>query len=137
MTHSLRILLTLAVLAGAGACRVGTNPVRSPAATSPRGMVVELRLRSGEEGIVSGELLEVRDTALLLRTAGSIVLFPFDSFRDARSQPGPRRTRVRASDLADLRAWAPFARHPYGISEEQLDELLRIEGQDQLIVRDP
>lgn len=128
-----KTLVALALLVAAGACRVGPNPAASTAATSPHGIRVELQFGGGDEP-VAGELLEVRDTALVIRTAGSIVLFPFTSFRSASSDPGPRRTRVRAGDADDFQAWAPFARHPYGISEEQLFQLLRLEGQDELIV---
>lgn len=133
MRRALRFGLVLAVCGVATGCRVGHNPVASPAARSPHGVLVELRLRSGDDSL-SGELIEVRDQAIVVRAIGQIVLVPFSAVRSARSQSGPRRTRVRGSDAEHFKTWAPFARYPYGLTEAQLDELLRLEGQSTLVV---
>ena len=132
MRQTLKAVMVLGAL-GMAACRVGPNPARSPAATAPRGIGVQLFFDSGEEP-VSGELLEVQDSGLLIQRPESIELFRYSAFRAARSQSGPRRTRIRTSDSEAFQTWTPFARHPYGISAEQLSELLRFAGQDELLI---
>jgi hypothetical protein len=133
MTHSIKSVLLLALVFGAVGCRVGPDPAGSPAARSPRGLLVELRLTASEEAI-SGELIEVRDEGLVVLSSRQFVLVPFAALQSARSQSGPRRVRIRGSDVEGFEGWAAFSRHPYGLTEAQFNELLRLEGQAELVI---
>ena len=141
MTTPLRLALALALVVIALGCRVGPNPARSPAATSPHGIVVMIS-GMGSTGRVeaSGELLAVRADGLLLEHPDNIVLYQFGSFQRARrgrGQFGPDRGYIDSMDSEGFAAWRPYARHPDGLSDEHLALLIRAKGQDSLVVRRP
>lgn len=125
---SARHLAALALACGLfSACRIGWNANSFPVATSPHGTEVELRLADDE--VVTAELLALDSTGLLVDDGALLRHVRFDRvqrievdglarFR-AQDLMGPSRERLR-----------PFARHPYGLTPEQLDVLLELRGQD-------
>jgi len=138
------LLVLLLLLPGISACRIGKDPSKSIAATSPFGarMVLEFEENSGVPGLVYGnklwgELLAVTDTGFLVDNGADIILFSFGSFKEAKLD--------KASSVGTLNGNAPaldrlekarlFSRYPYGLTETQLAALLKDRGQEALIVR--
>ncbi len=121
------ILIAL-ILSG---CSFGPSPETYPPARTPSGATGEVRVRGA---VYMGELLEARDSALVLRAAQGIVHVPFRLI-----------TRLRFTHVADL--YDPVAadfrsrreqlrlvsRFPYGLSPEVWERLLATQGQAELI----
>jgi hypothetical protein len=119
------------------ACRIGQNPALSPAATSPRGIAVQLewdvrpRPRASE-----GELLGVDEQGVYVLHPSNLVLYPFGSPIVLRpgKRPPDALDLASASDT-EVRDFVHYARYPFGIDERVLRSVLDAIGQDSLVVR--
>jgi hypothetical protein len=126
-------LLPLAALAAA--CFTGPGAATFGPANSPRGLQVTLRVASPTgRGDVRGELLEVRDTAMLVLRDRQVTLVPLTAIRGIRTggyYVGYRSGRPGPVTLARLRA---VSRFPGGIPPAALRQLLEHAGQAEVLV---
>jgi hypothetical protein len=125
-------ILTLTMLA---ACRVHVGPDAEsyPPATRASGAATHISVGAST---VAGELLEVRDTALVV-SGDRITLVPFRvitsaSFADTRTRIWSHMA-PRPSEVAELRM---LSRFPYGASQGVMSKLLSAKGQSSLVVVD-
>jgi len=122
-------LFVMAVTLVPGACMIGPSAGNFQPATGPAGITVQIASRRTPK--LAGELLEVRDTALLVLAEGAVQLAPFAAIRTARFQKygsldfGNAKT-PSASDRDDMRR---LARFPSGLTPELLRTLLQASGQ--------
>jgi hypothetical protein len=122
-------ILAVAALLLAG-CHVGTKVEEFPPARAAEGLAAEVRVPSGR--VLAGELLEVTETAIVLRHAHDhIVRIPYGAIRDARfpaakgygfAGPIPPMSKTKET----LRR---LSRFPQGLSPELLARLLEAYGQ--------
>ena len=68
-------LFVMAVTLVPGACMIGPSAGNFQPATGPAGITVQIASRRTPK--LAGELLEVRDTALLVLAEGAVQLAPF------------------------------------------------------------
>jgi len=129
--HSLPGVIAAALVLMLGACMVGPLPENYHPAASPRGVEVDLDLRTLH---VKGELLEVRDSALVVLTPREVALVHFLVIRSMRltgdavlyrggipSQPTRERLRL-------------ISRFPAGLAPEHLARLIQARGQQDVRV---
>lgn len=135
--HAILGALLCAALPG---CRLGSNPSISPAARSPQGVEVSVDWRAGDLfGPLGGELLVIDERGIYVLEYGSVVLYPFGAPARIRSRSRPRtRVDVQRAAPGDARVaeLAEYARHPFGLDPDQLQQLIDSTGRDSLIVRD-
>ena len=123
--------LAVAVLGASalGACHTGPDARGFGPAVTPLGVTVEL---GTSRGAYEGELLEVRDTAFVIFYPPAPTLVPFTAVRRAKVHQYPASYRggvPTAEQRAELRL---LARHPYGLTPDQLARLLAAYGQREL-----
>ena len=127
--------LLLAAAVGWGGFCVGPSARSFERMTyRPGGVDVEVDVGEGRP-FVSGELLEVRDTALLVHDTNraAITLIPFQLVRGGRVRP--RGTTWQGSPQGGT--WDRLrllSRFPYGLAAPQLQALLAAYGRDSLTV---
>lgn len=124
-------LLFVAALAAGCVTRIGKGPEAFPVANSPAGVATTVVLRRG--GTVTGELLEVRDTALVLRVDNKVALIPNTSIANAGFQGGDFRgndLRIHYVTPAEFRNsnLRLLSRYPSGISPSVMAALLSASG---------
>lgn len=109
------------------ACRIGPSIGNYQAAASPAGAAGVVRVGRSS---YSGELLEVGDTAFIMRAAGGITLIPYRVITSVRFDEFTS-SLPRASDFtpARLRRVRLSSRFPYGLSSQTLRQLLEQHGQ--------
>lgn len=126
-----RLATSLAALVLSSGCviNLGTGREDVSAATSPNGTPVEVRVRESRE-IISGELLDVREDALVVLAKQQVVLIPFSLVDRARYHDAPvldGQGNLGAQEKSHLRMYSRF---PNGIAPSVMAELLRALGQD-------
>jgi hypothetical protein len=119
-------LLLAAVLAAGGCIKIGKGAETFPVAISPSGVETTLSLRS--EATITGELLEVRDTALVLRRGTEVVLVPNASILSVRFQGVDFRTQSMTPVQIGRSDFRLLSRYPSGISPAVMAELLLASG---------
>lgn len=123
-------LLFAAALAAAGCVKkFGSSVEDFSVANAPAGVATVVTLTSG--ATVSGELLEVRDTALVLRRDAEVLLVPSSAIANAQYQGTDLRTHSLTPDgflQADLRL---LSRYPSGISPNVMSALLSASGKSE------
>lgn len=115
----------------AAACYHGPSLTTFQPALRPDGIGAELQLR---DTTIAGELLEVQDTALIVRTAGRVVLVPVAGIRrGVFAQRGPLLGEGidPQRPLAELRN---LSRFPSGMTPEIRARLLAAYGQTEIQV---
>ncbi|MEJ7809938.1 MAG: hypothetical protein WKG32_05900 [Gemmatimonadaceae bacterium] len=119
------------------ACATGPSVKSFEPATNPSGMQLSLRLRNDSE--IVGELLEARDTALLVLARDKVALVPATALRGIRATRDryPLRYRGGRLDAALLLRLRPVSRFPAGLSAVALGRLLTHTGQTEVIVISP
>ncbi len=131
--------LLVAATGGGVGCFVGPSTKNfRRMAQAPEGAAVEVDLGK-ERPVVSGELLEVRDTALLVRDTtgewegGVITLVPFRLVHWGRvpARGATWRGEPRGGTWDRLRL---LSRFPYGLAAPQLQALLAAYRRDSLTV---
>lgn len=126
-------LLFPAILAAA-ACTLGGNVKDYPPAKTPQGVHVEVLTN---RPTLSGELLAVDSTGLLVRTlANELLRIPLAVARWVQPEHGPRVvvTPPEEAALRRLRKVRLMSRFPQGVSSELLESLMRAYGQDSIVV---
>jgi hypothetical protein len=119
------MLLTACVI------HAGPGPDSYPPAHSASGLSTSLVLATSR---VDGELLEVRDSALVILTQDRVVLVPFttiDSGSFAHSRVAVGHGKKPAWD--DFESIRLLSRYPQGIPPEALRRILADKGQDVLV----
>ena len=110
-----------------GACQHGQRLSTFPAARSPAGVTAELRLR---DTTISGELLEVQESALVVVTAeGRFIQVPIGRIRRGRFGG---RTMVEAGIRAPVAEIRSLSRYPAGLTPDLRMRLLSAYGQTQI-----
>ena len=115
-------------------CAIGPSEKNFKPAISPAGVEARLRFRRGE---LRGELIEVRDSGLVVAPPGDVLFVPFTAIRAATFAqttlapapgiPGPQvRERIRL-----------LSRFPNGLSPDQLERFLASRGRQSLRVFQP
>jgi hypothetical protein len=121
--------LIAAMLASGCVINLGRRVKDLSVANAPAGTAVEMQLHESEP-VLAGELLEVREDALVLLAARQVVIVPLRMIRDARFRDAPIKNgdgNLGTEDRAYLRL---YSRYPNGISSQVMAELLRTLGQD-------
>ena len=80
----------------------------------------------------------VADSGVYLLHDRAVVFYPYGAPATLRPRhaPGVRRLiDLRRANSEDLRDLAEFARHPFGLTDEQLTTLARSMGREDVIVR--
>lgn len=126
-----RLLIALAALLFSGACvlNVGPRAERLTVATSPSGTIADIRVRDHGE-LFTGELLEVRDTALVVLSGGRVTVVPVSAirrvtFRDSAIYLDGGDV-FGVGELSELRL---LSRFPQGITPPLMSALLAALGQ--------
>ena len=116
------------VLAG---CYFGQTAAKFEPALGPRG--VATTITSAGRTVVSGELIEVGDTSLLVDTAQAIVRVPYDVIRYAAfAQTGIHLDDGRAPAASKRDKLRLLSRFPQGLSPALLQALLEARGQTEV-----
>jgi hypothetical protein len=114
----------------AAACSYGVTAARFAPAMGPTGLSTTITTSSGEA--IKGELLEVRETGLLVGTEKSIVYVPYSATRSARFQHiGLTLGGGRAPSEPQRDALRLLSRFPQGLSPPLLRQLLEARGQSE------
>ena len=126
LTPIVMMLLTACVI------HTGPGPADYPPAHTAAGLSASLALATSH---VDGELLEVRDSALVILTRDRVVLVPFSAidsgtFADSRIAIGHGQKPL-ADDFESIRL---LSRYPQGIPPEALRRILAGKGQDDLVL---
>lgn len=125
LTPIVMMLLTACVI------HAGPGPDSYPPAHSAAGLSASLVLATSR---VEGELLEVRDSALVILTHDRVVVVPFSTidsgtFAHSRIAVG-RGQKPLLDDFESIRL---LSRYPQGIPPEALRRILADKGQDVLV----
>jgi hypothetical protein len=127
----MRRILGVVLVGVALACSVGPRPDRFPPARGPAGATIRLRLHRGRERpFLTGELLAVQDSALLVRDSSAILLVPNRTVitGELLVSGGLSFTGRPTSAIRDrLRL---LSRYPSGLSGALLGSLLAAYGRD-------
>lgn len=130
----MRVPIVLVAWLGLAGCHVGPRPKTFPPALGPEGVAARLVTHSNRK--LSGELLVVQDTALIVRGRDSLYFVPvaaikqgtFHQLTEAAIRRGVfvRKEAGRAQLLL-------VSRFPQGLSDERLQALLAAYGQHALV----
>lgn len=120
-----------------GACRIGSNPARSPAATSPLGVRVNVEwIRERNAQSPSGELLGIDERGVYLLHEGTVVLYRFGSLVVLRPDHSPPEAlTLQAPSEEMVNEFTQYARYPFGIDDALLQPVLTAIGADSVVVR--
>lgn len=120
-------LLFAAALAVTGCVRqIGQSVDQYPIANSPEGVAATVLFRT--EGSIAGELLEVRDTALVLRRGTEVLLVPNAAVATVRLDGAGFGTRSMTPDQFRQRQLHLLSRYPSGITPAVMAALLSASG---------
>ena len=119
------------------ACSVGPRAEKFAPARDPGGVEVRLDFGKGKRRAV-GELIAVRDTALLIREDSVIELVRLASIRNgSATASGSRAVFSRKPTRATRERLRLLSRYPNGVPPELLRQLLDAYGQSELMVLAP
>jgi hypothetical protein len=124
----MRPLSCILIVGVAASCSVGPRPDKFPPAREPAGATIQLRLRG--KRVVTGELLAVQDSGLLVRDSSRILLVPNRAVQNGSlvsGGAGPFRGKPVGDTRERLRL---LSRYPSGVSGELLTTLLAAYGRD-------
>ena len=126
MRAHIHFLFFAALAAGGCVKTIGNSGDSFPVANSPEGVATTVSLHT--ESTIKGELLEVRDTALVLRRGTEVVLVPNASIALVRFEGGDLRTRTITPGEFQRRDLRLLSRYPSGISPAVMAALLSASG---------
>ena len=115
----------IAVVAIAAGCYTGPAARQHDLATSGRGAVAVIRT---PKETVQGELLEVRDTALVVAAATDVVIVPRPLIRSVRFRKLEDHYVHKYTDERLIGAFARLSRFPAGAPPGMIDEIARATG---------
>ncbi|MFN2563710.1 MAG: hypothetical protein ABR499_01695 [Gemmatimonadaceae bacterium] len=130
MRQHIRRVLPLAAAAVVTACvvRAGQRTDHYVLANEPRGVTARLSVEG--RGAVSGELLEVQDTAFLLMAGPEVLVVPYHRLQGASfEQTGRYHVGAQGPTPAARNELRLRSRYPQGVSPEVLAKLLALTGQ--------
>jgi hypothetical protein len=125
------IMLMIAVCAASG-CKVGLTVKNFPPALGPKGVMMQVTTQTRQ---LSGELLEVRDTALVLLAAGKVRLVPYNAIVSSdveKTSGGFAIKGLRAPKPGVREHLRLLSRFPQGLAPELLQQLLAGYGQTEM-----
>ncbi|HVT45354.1 MAG TPA: hypothetical protein VMT00_13295 [Thermoanaerobaculia bacterium] len=115
------------------ACAVGPRVGDFKPAYSPAGIEVTLNLEG--ESTLKGELLEVRDSGLVMLNDNEVILISYASIRrGGLAQTGIRIGEGKPPARAAREQLRLLSRYPQGLSPELLASLLSAYGQEKLTI---
>ena len=115
----------MAALAVTLGCYTGPAAQRHALANSGRGAVAVIRT---PKATVQGELLEVRDTALVVATETHVVIVPRPLVRSVRFRTLEDHYVHKHTDERLIGAFARLSRFPAGAPPGMIDEIARATG---------
>ena len=134
MKRQITTLVLLFLLTG---CRYGVTVESFPPARTPRGVTTKI---TSDRREFSAELIEVRDTGILILAATRFRLLPYSMIDSSRAE-GLNRDYTfggRRSPTAETRERLRLvSRFPQGLTPELLQKLLEANGQLQLEGENP
>lgn len=129
----MRALVAVALPIALAGCQMGMWSEKFVPARSPAGAELRFRTRAGNQ---VGELLEVRDSGVVVAPPGDIMFVPFAAFRDAVvPQTSIRFSGIPTPDVRERMRL--LSRFPAGIPAQALERLLALRGQQTLRVYQP
>jgi hypothetical protein len=124
------LVASLALLTAAGCVKtIGKTADRYPVANSPEGVTTTVSFHNGTP--VTGELLEVRDTVLVLRRGKDVVLARTAAISSVSLEGGDPRVRSMTPDEFTRRDLRLLSRYPSGITPVVMAALLSASGQSE------
>ena len=129
----MRAMWIVALALAPTGCMVGPSAAGFVPANGPAGVTVELRTMRAHK--LAGELLEVRDTAILLLASDSVRLVPFRAVRLAavRQRGNLDFGEGQAPDASTLYRLRQLTRFPNGLTPDLAQKLLAAHGQTEPI----
>lgn len=115
-------------------CFMGMSSDKFTPANSPAG--AELRFRT-PSGTLAGELLEVRDSGVVVAPPGDMMFVSYTAIRSAVVAQTPIRFGGRTPPQAVRDRLRLLSRYPAGIPADVLEQLLAARGQQSLRVYQP
>ena len=115
-------------------CVIGTNADTFKPALSPAGIEARLRFRRGE---IRGELIEVRDSGVVVAPPGDIMFVPFAVIRMATFEQTDLTYHGSSPSREVRERMRILSRFPGGLTPELLDRLLAMRGQQSLRIHQP
>jgi hypothetical protein len=132
-----RKITTLILLCLLNGCRYGVTVESFPPARTPRGVMTNI---TSDRGKFSAELIEVRDTGIVILAETRFRLLPYSIIVSSRTE-GLNRDYAfggRSSPTAETRDRLRLvSRFPQGLTPELLQKLLEANGQLQLEGENP
>ena len=135
MKRLMPIVMMLLMSLTACVIHAGPGPDDYPPAHSAAGVSASLVLATNSSSRVDGELLEVRDSALVILTRDRVVAVPFSTIDSGTFADSPVAVGHREKPLpGDFQSIRLVSRYPQGIPAEALRRILASKGQDALVV---
>jgi hypothetical protein len=129
MRAHINLLFVASLVAGGCVRTIGKGAEAFPVASSPAGVAAGVSIRSG--GMIAGELLEVRDTALVLLRGTEVVLVPNALILNVRFQGSNLRQQTLTPEEFAGGGLRLLARYPSGISPAVMAALLSASGRSE------
>jgi hypothetical protein len=136
-TKMKREITTLILLCLLSSCRYGVTVESFPPARTPRGVMTKI---TSDRGEFSAELIEVRDTGVVILVETRFRLLPYSMIASSRAEGlnGDYAFGGRSSPTAETRERLRLvSRFPQGLTPELLQKLLEANGQLQLEGENP
>ena len=139
MTMSRAIgLLILAVFSFlANGCSFGMTALKYPPAQGPTGVIMRVKTAQGQ---LSGELIEVRDSGIVVLADRKLRLLPYTVILSSEVDRTPSRYAISHQTVPKPNVQAHLrllSRFPQGLSPELMQQLLEAFGQTELAGANP
>ena len=137
VTIQTKFLLLLVAACVCGACHYGPTFSSYPPARNPHGAEAEIITTS--KGSITAEIIEVRDSDVMILSDGKLELRPYASIKSLTIGGLKRSFNIGGRPLSsktrdELRL---FSRFPQGLTPELLSRLLQANGQTELARAQP
>jgi hypothetical protein len=124
----MRPLSGVLILGVVVACSVGPRPEKFPPAREPAGATIQLRLRG--KRVMTGELLAVQDSGLLVRDSSRILLVPNQAVLSGSLLAGGAGSFAGKPSGGTRERLRLLSRYPSGVTGDLLAGLLAAYGRD-------
>lgn len=119
--------LTVLVVPLLAACTIGTRGEGLFRNLQARGTTTHVRVG---EVRATGELMEVRAADMLVLVQRRLTVVPYERIREARFERSGVVLQGKPPSTGELEQLRLLSRYPYGLTPEQMRELLDTLGQD-------